>query len=468
MRLLLSFKAMLALLRRYAQVFRHAWSRRAALTPARLKETEAEFLPAALAIQMRPVSALGRSVTGALIVLMLLLLAWSVLGKIDIVANAQGKVIPSDYTKVLASVEVARVSQIHVQEGQRVHKGDLLIELDVSQIESERDKARDEAQLAYVQILRSQALLKGLAQDTPPVIVAPDWVPSEWLHQGRRQLQDIWQDHRAKLERLKLQIGRYEAQLPLVAQRAQDYRALASQRDVSEHAWMEKEQAYLELTGQLNDARMAASNLTLELIRTTQEELLQATKVWSSSRHEEQRARSRIDLLKILAPIDGTVQQLTVHTVGGVVNAVQPLMLIVPTQHPVEFEAFVENRDIGFIHPQQSARIKIDAYDYTKYGALSARVLSVSQDAIDPTGMGASQNLGRDEAAVLDGKRPNENLRYTVRLALDESALNINGVRKPITPGMSGSVEILTGERRVIEFVISPLLRHAQESLHER
>jgi hemolysin D len=151
--------------------------------------------------------------------------------------------------------------------------------------------------------------------------------------------------------------------------------------------------------------------------------------------------------MQLTSPVDGTVQQLMVHTVGGVVTPAQPVMLIVPSDLAVEVEAFLENKDIGFVTSGQDAEVKIDTFQYTKYGTLHAKVTAVSHDAIN------------------DDKR---GLIYAVRAAMDTTHINIDGTPVALGPGMAVSVEMKTGKRRVIEYFLSPLIQHAGESLRER
>ena len=156
----------------YGAVFRHAWQNRDALSLPKFEVHEAEFLPAALSLQAQPVSPAGRWVARILMLLMVVLIAWSTLGKIDIIVNAQGKIIPSDRTKTIASVEVASVRALHVQEGQAVKAGDLLVELDARASDSERDKAIGDEQLARLQAARSRPLLDAM----------PDGKDGCWRH----------------------------------------------------------------------------------------------------------------------------------------------------------------------------------------------------------------------------------------------------------------------------------------------
>jgi hemolysin D len=432
---------------RYRQVFAFHWAHRAELAVPRLQADEAEFLPAALALQAKPVSPAGRWVAGILIALVLVALTWSILGKIDIIVNAQGRVVPSGRTKTIASVEVASVRALHVREGQDVNAGDVLVELDTRSSDSERDKALHDEEEAQLQAARSRALIAAVDRGTPPHLPVLHNVSKTRWTDAEHQLQDQWRDYGAKLARLQEDIAHYRSELPLATQRAQDYKALAQTHDVSQHAWMEKEQARLDLEGQLNDAIKQRDALTAETRKTAQDALDEALKALGETAQDARRAEVHSELLKLVAPVDGTVQQLTAHTVGGVVPAAQPLMEIVPKQTQVEVEGMLENKDIGFVREGQEAQVKIDAFPYTKYGTIPAIVTHVSRDAI------------QDEK---------KGWLYSVKVTLKRSTMDIDGREVHVSPGMTSSVEIKTGTRRVIEYVLSPLMELGEESLHER
>ena len=260
-------------------------------------------------------------------------------------------------------------------------------------------------------------------------------------------MQDQWADYRARMARFEGELQRLRAEQPLAEQRARDYAELLRTGDVSRHAWMEREQARLELQGHLSDLQHQKAMLSAELRKSAQELRSDAARQADAARHEGDKARARGELMRITAPIDGTVQQLAAHTVGGVVPVSQPLMQIVPASAAVVMEAMVENRDIGFVHEGQAAQVKIDTFEYTKYGTVAATITQVSRDAIN------------------DEKR---GPLYSVRVQLAAKALPVDGRLAPLRTGMTGSVEITTGSRRIIEYVLSPLLQHGRESLRER
>jgi hemolysin D len=380
-------------------------------------------------------------------VLVAALLLWSVFGHIDIIVNAIGKIIPSERTKTIGSVDVASVKALHVQEGQAVKAGDVLIELDATAFDADHDKAKSDQATALLQMARSRALIAAVDSMKPPQLPKIAGIPEDNLKAEQLHLDGQYRDFYAKLRHLEETIRRCESELPLVTKRARDYQELAKNHDVSNHAYLEKEQAMIDLEGQLAEARSQRTALIEETRRVAYDALTDAKKIAAESQQDALRSGSHSRLLRLTAPVDGTVQQLTVHTIGGVVPAAQPLMLIVPTQKVIEVEAFMENKDVGFVEEGQPAEVKIDAFEYTKYGTIHGRVTHVSRDAI------------QDEK---------KGLIYSVKITLDKASIIANGHDVPLAAGMSVNVEIKTGTRRAIEYFLSPLLQHGRESLNER
>ncbi len=183
------------------------------------------------------------------------------------------------------------------------------------------------------------------------------------------------------------------------------------------------------------------------------------------------KAERKTGLQQLTAPVDGTVQQLAVHTVGGVVTPAQALVVVVPADSRLEIEAMVSNRDIGFVKPGQSAEIKVDTFNYTRYGLLRGKVESLSADAVTPDKREDAPNarptgLDKDAAAANDsGSREPV---YSARVSLEKTSMIIDDQPTELAPGMAVTVEIKTGSRRIISFLLSPLLRYGHESLRER
>ena len=441
------FSAFRDLCKRYSEAFAHFWRLRHDLTMPDLEAHEAEFLPAALSLQAQAVSPAGRWVARILMAMLVVLLLWATFGKIDITVNASGKVIPSGYTKTIASVEIASVRAVHVEEGQVVKAGAVLVELDTRASDSDRDKAQIRKWAALLQGERSQAMIAAIDDGKEPHLKPLDGVPNEQWKDAERHLQGQWRDFVSKKQRLDSEVKHYTEALALATRRARDYAELAKERDVSRHAWLEKEQERISLQGQLDEAANQRAALVAEARKNAQDTLNEMNRAMAESAQDELRAGVHSELLKLLAPVNGTVQQLTVRTVGGVVPAAQPLMQIVPEQAGAEVEAFLENKDVGFVQVGQDAQVKVETFQYTKYGTISGRVTHVSRDAIQ------------------DEKR---GLIYSIKVALDKQSISVDGKDVPLSPGMSVSVEIKTGTRRVIEYVLSPLIQHGRESLRER
>jgi hemolysin D len=435
------------LLKRYGQVLRHSWQSRATLGGPVLSEDEAAFLPAALALQERPVSPSLRLTARVLMLLVGCVVLWAIFGKVDIIVHAAGKIIPSGNTKTIASVDVAAVRALHVREGQAVQAGQLLVELDSRGADAERDKAAGDAVAAALQVARARALIAAVDTLTMPKLVAPDAIPALDRAAAQAHVDGQYASFRARLAHLDGEIARYAQALPLATQRAGDYRALLATRDVAEHAWLDKEQARIDLAGQLASARSERAALVAQTRKDAYDALAEGARVAAASGQDARRAGARGSLLRLTAPVDGTVQQLKVHTVGGVVPAAQALMQIVPRQGRLEIDAMLENRDVGFVQAGQSVAVKIDAFDYTKYGTVPAVVSSVSRDAIEDEKKGPV---------------------YAVRITLRQPAIVIDGRVVPLSAGMAVRAEIRTGTRKVIEYVLSPLVQHQKEALHER
>jgi len=452
---------------RYKEHFGHFWQRRHEITLPTLQPHESEFLPAALSLQTAPLSPATRWITRILIGIIVFVLLWSVFGRMDIIVNASGKIIPSDRSKSIAAVETARVDQLYVVDGQAVNAGDPLIELDTRMSDRERDKAIGDRDTARLQIARSRALLASIEVNVLQSLTGTEGIASERIQDAQNYLLSQWRDYDAKRRRLDGEISRYIKQLPLIAQRAKDYKTLARDHDVSVHAWLEKEQDKAEVEGKLADATHQRDALIAEIRKNVQDQLNEGLKLAASSDQDALRAIAHSDLLKLTAPVDGTVQQLTAHTIGGVVQAAQPLMVIVPDQHQVEIQAFVENKDIGFIHEGQEAEVKVETFDFTKYGTIKGKVSHVSRDAIDPNDTAAIDALQNKDKQKKDQEKP-KGAVYSVQILLDQKFMNIDGREVPLTPGMSASIEVKTGSRRIIEYFLSPLIQHTRESLNER
>lgn len=468
-------QALFDLLRRYGAVFGHVWRERQRLdAPARLAH-EAAFLPAALELQETPVSPAPRIAQWLLVAFAAIGLLWAIFGQIDVVATAKGRIVPSDRTKLIQPIETATVKAIHVADGQFVRAGQVLIELDATATAADSARLANDYEAARLQAEREKALLAAIATVRAPRIPPVPGIEADRVAEEQRVLEGEYNEYTARLARLDAEIARREAELrstleivrklektvPIARQRAQDYKDLVEKSFISKHGYLEKEQARIEqegdlateksrvteLTAALEDGRRQRVALTAETRRLALDSLNQAEQKSVASNQELIKARSLDKLMTLTAPVDGTVQQLAIHTVGGVVTPAQQLMAIVPKDNPIEVEALIENKDIGFVNADQEAEIKIETFPFTKYGTIHARVMNVSHDAVN------------------DEKR---GLIFPARILLERSTIQVENKLVNLSPGMAVTVEIKTGKRRVIEYFLSPLLQYKDESLRER
>jgi len=168
------------------------------------------------------------------------------------------------------------------------------------------------------------------------------------------------------------------------------------------------------------------------------------------------------------APIDGTVQQLAIHTIGGVVTPAESLLAIVPSEGGLVVEAAVQNRDVGFISAGQTVRVKVEAFSFTLYGLIDGQVIDVTRDAVSPAANDKKNNKAGQNDGDNVGSDGNSGPVYLARIALSQDWMMTENGKVSLTPGMAVTAEIQTGERRLISYLLSPLVRHVSESMHER
>ncbi len=459
---------------RHRRAWRQAWVERASDAAARPGH-ETEFLPAALALQETPPSPLPRAVLWTLVAMLGAVLAWACLGQVDVVAVAAGRVVPGDRTQVVQALELAAVRAIHVRDGDRVRAGDLLLELDPQPASADLQRLQAEHDAARLDQARATALQTALLADADPRLPPlPDVAHSAW-QQAAQTLASQYAEHRSRRAALRAeverrsaerdagraQIRKLEATLPLVRQREEDFQRLAQEAFMSRHAWWQETQTRIgmeadlqslrsrdaELTATLSAAQAQDRALLAEARRAALEAAQTASRQQEALAQELAKARRRRTQMDLRSPVDGVVQQLAVHTAGGVVTAAQPLLAVVPDDGVVEVEARLANRDSGFVQAGQPAVVKVETFAFTRYGTLPGEVVSVSADAVPDEQLGSV---------------------YAVRIRLHRSQLDVDGRRVTLSPGMAVSAEVLTGTRRVISYFLSPLVQHAQESLRER
>ncbi len=471
----LRLQAAVDLLKRYGAIFRHAWKERANLDSQPRLPHEAQFLPAALELQETPVSPAPRIAMWLLMAFALIALLWATFGYVDVVAIAHGKIVPNDRTKVIQPIETATVKAIRVTDGQSVKAGDVLVELDTTTTTADATRLANDLAAARLQSARAKALLTAISSGKPQTIAEIPGINPERIVQEQRVLDGQYSEFLAKLAQINADIAKREAEIastneivrkleqttPIARQRAQDYKDLVEKNFISKHGYLEKEQIRIEqeadlatqrsriteLRAALQEGRSQRLALIAETKRLALDSLNEAEQKITTHEQELTKAESRGKLMTLTAPVDGTVQQLAVHTVGGVVTTAQPLMIVVPKDDPIEVEAYVENKDIGFVNPGQEAVVKVETFPFTKYGTINAKVVNVSTDAVSDEKQG---------------------LIFPAKVALERATIRVENKAVNLSPGMAVTVEVKTAKRRVIDYFLSPLLQYKDESLRER
>jgi type I secretion membrane fusion protein, hlyD family len=435
-----------------------------------------EFLPAAEEIVETPAAPLGALVVWLVALLLIVALAWSYFGRIDIVAVANGRISTEGSTKIIQPAISGVVTNINVHEGQRVKKGETLLALDKTTAEKDVATANQSLSAARVErdILRrlavggntdeiinnadlpdeAKAILRQFASSQTALSAARQQAANGTISNYQQQLQ-FNQQTKNQLEtnaqNLKNRKAEIEKQLPnanpVDKLRLQNELTSIDQRITSaDSAVLGQNQQLLQSQSALTQAQNQSQTQTAETNSAFSNQIITAEKRIIELENNLVKARQVLAQTNITAPVDGTVLSLTVKTIGGVVNAGQQLAQIVPEKVPLYVDAALDNQDVGFVKPGQRVVVKVATYPFQRYGYLEGTVENISPDAIQ------------------DDKK---GLIYKAKIKLNDDKSSKQNQLK-LLPGMSVSAEITTGQRRIIEFFLDPLMTKADESLKVR
>jgi hemolysin D len=463
--------------------------------------SDREFLAPALEILETPPSPVHVAFLWIICAFVVAALAWAYLGRVDIVAAAQGKFQPTGRVKVVEPLETGRVEDVHVVNGALVKAGDVLVELDRSAAEADVEAARVELAAARAEILRRKtALIAARAHqfDPPPAIDWPDDVAPGLREREERVLAaDLGQlaatvgsfaaeraQKAAEREKLGETIATQKNLVATLKERVDMRTKLVEERAGAKAAVIDAtETLQYQITQEAKQEQDLASLIAgLEVIARDSEKAVQAfvsddaEKLDDAERRVDQveqrlaKAEAELDRLTLRAPIAGRVQSSIITNVGQVVTSGQEIMRIVPEDSGLEIEAYVRNRDIGFVSVGQEAVVKVESFPYTRYGAIHARVVRIARDAIpEPDAEAIEGDPARaSNTEGFAGAERTQNLVFPVVLKPDAASIMVDGVAERLTSGMAVTVELKTGARRMLEYLFAPLVEVASKSMRER
>ena len=464
---------MISVVMKHWRVLVASWGEETEQRKARKKYKQEEFLPAALEILEKPASPLGRGIMWVIMIFFTIAVLWAIFGRVDVVASATGKTLPRERVKVVQAPDVGVVRAIHVSDGQRVRAGDALIDFDPTTAAAEQAQAREQLAIARIDLARGEALLSYVNDGASSFNAAG---MDEAIARRQRALIDAQvaehaaqratiakqrEERAADVAVIRSEIAKLRQTLPMVREQVEARESLLEQGFSARLTVLEIKERHVAMHQDLAIARdqlvkaeaaLEAADRQLDQLReefrkTVLADLAEAEARARLAAEDLNKADMRHQLQSLKSPVDGVVQQLSVHTIGAVVRPADPLLVVVPGEGELIVEAMILNKDIGFVAEGDTVEVKLEAFPFTRYGVIDGVLENISTDAIQ------DEQLG---------------LVYQARVKLDTQMIQIRGREIALSPGMTATAEIKTGTRRIIEFVLSPLLRYRDEALRER
>lgn len=419
-----------------------------------------EFKPLLSEIEESPVSPLGRFTFWTVVSLIIITILWLIIGKIDIVITARGIVIPDGEAKIIQPLETGVIKEILVKEGDFVRKDQLLVLIDTMATDAQLKTVKENLEISKEEAKRLEA--QGLEQK----FNSKDEVQKNLYNESLKALNSLIGAKNQEIKQIERQIDSntaqkrdYENQLQSSIdreKRLENVKDIVAYNDIKEardrtialrESVNRTESEIKRLQAQKRQIQNEIAQLRADFKAQKLENLTETNKrIKELEASKEQIEFSNINQ-KITAPVDGHIDKLMIHTIGGVVTPAQELIALTPTDMPLLIKATVLNKDIGFIKPDMPVSIKIDTYDFQKYGLLHGKVKSISKNSIE------NEELGPV---------------YEIYITLDKNTLIIDGKEQKISTGMTLNAEIEIGKRRIIEFFIYPLIKYMDEGVSVR
>jgi hemolysin D len=431
------------------------------------KNDSYEFQPLLVEIEDRPLNPLGHIILWLIMGVLVIGILWLYFGKIDVVVSARGKIVPSGEIKTLQPIETGVVSKIMVKEGDYVIKNQALMQIDPTVTQTNLESKIKNLAVVNLEIKRLEALADNEAfipnKNVPEDIIKEQI--SLYAHQ-KELLQESQMQFNLRKNQTASQLSSAKSEsirLKSMLEKEQDTaKRMEEVLDIiAKKEYKEIQKNIINLSEQLYQSEQKISEISHRLDEIEKEERVYVQKIMSEwftmlveKQKESRELESQINAIgfqnrqqQIKAPLNGYVGKLLVHTEGGVVTPAERLLTIVPEDAPLIIKATVLNQDIGFITNGMNASVKVDTFTFQKYGLIDAEVFFISNDAIEDEKIG---------------------LVYEIKLNPKKLSLEVDGKERNIEPGMSVTVEIKTGKRRIIEFFIYPIIRYLDEGMSVR
>lgn len=456
------------------QVLKTSWKAESERRKGFMPSAEIDFLPAALEVIERPVSPTARVVTWAALILLAITIIWLVFGRVDVVASASGKLMPAGNVKMVQSPAPGVVRAIHVRNGDVVKQGQALLDLDPTLSGADLAQAQKALAAAELEAARNRAIadaLSGKGLNFRP----PANTPNEVVDTQRRLIAAQIAEVEASTASLAAaratalsdadaahaQVAKLSDTVPILDRQIENMNRLDAKGYAPGQRLLELQRQRRSEAGERDVARTQISRglsearkLERQIVEIREQARLQALTDLAKAeaeailrREEVTKAGQKNRFERLRAPTDGTIQQLEVHTIGGVVEAAKPLMVLVPSQDGLEVEAMILNKDVGFIHPGQAAAVKLEAFPFTRYGTVPGRVKRISRDAVQDKDLG---------------------LVYVATISLERSWIEVEENRIALSPGLAATVDIRTGTRAIISYLLSPLQTSIAQAAREK
>lgn len=433
---------------------------------------DTEFMPEVAGAMVEDSPRATRVTVWVACVLLLVAMVWARFAVLEEVTTGEGKAIPSSKVQVIQNLEGGIVSEILVREGQVVDKGTVLLRLDDTRFRSNKGESEADRLALTARVERLSAEAEGREMALPEEITreAPQLAEDELsLYRARAQRLDSEQrilseqlrQKKQELEEFRSKSQQYRSTLGLIQQELNMSQPLVKAGAISQVEILRLQRSAVETRGELQATNLAiprAESAVMEIERKMDESRLSfrsdAIKELNEARTELSKITStskaiddRVSRTTVISPVHGVIKQLKVNTIGGVVQPGSDLVEVVPLEDSLLIEARIRPQDVAFLHPGQKAMVKFTAYDYTIYGGLRAGLELISADTIT------------DE----EGKS-----YYLIQVRTEKSHLGKDNHPLLIIPGMVATVDIITGEKSVLDYLLKPVLKARQEAMRER